>query len=148
MRPLAFGDTSVNGFLFYTISEFQSLILNFFLKFKYCHAIRGKRIRKGIFPAVTLLFDSLVHLRSLLALAAVFYIITVQYQLILLSPRHAHAVILPLHRRKIADKEEILLSVLRMSDKAVNAAEPVIGVNPLEAFRLVIQLIHRLILPV
>ena len=103
------------------------------LTLKYRDSICRQRICNGIFLTVAFLFHRFIDQWPLFAFSTVFLIITVEHQFKLFPPRHAHAVVRPLHWREIAHKEKILLPVLGMSHKAVNAAETVIRIDPLES---------------
>ena len=113
---------------------------------KHRDPISRQRICKRKLLSIALLFYRLVDQRPLLAFPAVFLVIAVEDQLQLFSPRHAHSVIRALHRSEVAHKEQVLLPVFGMSHKAVNAAEAVIRIDPLESRRIRIQLVHCLIL--
>ena len=82
------------------------------------------------------LLHCLVYLRLKLSASAKLCIITVQNQLVLFTLRYTDTVIRSCYRRKIDNKKKVILSICTVAHKAENAAETVIGIDPLKALRV------------
>ena len=104
---------------------------------EYCRTVGWKRVGEGIGLTVTFALFGAVHM----------YIVTffieamsaVQNQSEVAPFGNSYPVIIPGHRGKIDDEEEILFPRFISSDKAENTAVSIIGVDPLKPFAVIVQ---------
>ena len=78
-----------------------------------------------------------------LTAASVQWCIAIQHFLPISPGRHAHAVIVPRHRRKITNEHQNVVTIFGAPDKADDAPLAVVAINPFEARRVVIQFEQR-----
>ena len=89
-----------------------------YLELKYCNTISRQIVSEGIRSSVALRLYRPVYFRLLFSASAELRGIAVENQTILFFLRHAYPVIRAGHGRKVDDKEQIVLAILRMTHKS------------------------------